>query len=140
MTLDGIKLEAKRLQPPIMPERVEWMLNSAFSEKEMCSAKNLDNCIGESGKKASHGCLEPELSRRREPKAEGRSKENSMTLRAEHINRLTPRREEVSETEPLRICSQRLKAREWESTPQTVDCELVKLQRAHGGYLGTQRR
>ena len=62
MTLDGIKLEEKRLQPPIMPERVEWMLNSAFSEKEMCSAKNLDNCIGESGKKASHGCLEPELS------------------------------------------------------------------------------
>ena len=26
--------------------------------------KNLDNCIGESGKKASHGCLIPELESR----------------------------------------------------------------------------
>jgi hypothetical protein len=46
-----------------MPKRVEWMLNSACPEREMCSAKNLDNCIGESGKKASHGCLVPKLRR-----------------------------------------------------------------------------
>jgi hypothetical protein len=51
------------IQPPIMPKRVEWMLNSACPEREMCSAKNLDNCIGESGKKASHGCLVPKLRR-----------------------------------------------------------------------------
>ena len=63
-----------------------------------------------------------------------------MTLRAEHGNRLTPRREEVSQTDPFRFWKQELKAWEWISTIQTVDRELVKLQRAHGGYLGTQRR
>ena len=59
-----------------------------------------------------------------------------MTLRAEHGNRLTPRREEVSQTDPLTL----VKAWKWVSTAQTVARELVKLQRAHGGYLGTQRR
>jgi hypothetical protein len=32
------------------------MMASANVDKG-CSAKNLDNCIGKSGNKASHGCL-----------------------------------------------------------------------------------
>jgi hypothetical protein len=41
-------------------EWVDWMLNSGDRVlKRTCVdvfSENLDNCIGESGKKASHGC------------------------------------------------------------------------------------
>ena len=41
---------------------VAWKLDSSCLERAVVFSKNLDNCIGESGKKASHGCLLAALS------------------------------------------------------------------------------
>lgn len=47
----------------------------------------------------------------------------SMTFRAEHGNRLAPRREEVSQTNPLMSCCRR----SWDDNPEIKNNESAKL-------------
>ncbi len=77
----------------------------------MKDSENLDNCIGEFGKKASHGCL-----------ILGLLNDGDVIQRERDEERFLS-------NEPR-----------FHVVKQTIWKEKVKLQRAHGGYLGTQRR
>lgn len=92
-----------------MREKVEKTLNSGREAGDRSRAgvqQNLDNCIGESGKKASHGC--PGINPRK-------------WIGAGRFLSLEPSTFRGIQAIELKV-------------------RMVKLQRAHGGYLGTQRR
>ena len=96
----------QRLQPPfiltgITRSMIERKLDSPGSMVARasvgpgCSAKNLDNCIGKSGNKASHGCLIAKmLFATVQAKASGilRSSKNSMGLEPRAANSFHCRR------------------------------------------------